>query len=115
MSSMNEMENQRYALTRGKLLVLLAEDYTSSMTSVGALAGGLDLSGFPITKESLTFHLRYLEDQGYVKVWRVSDMPRFRHDRLEAGRPDDVRFAKLQPKGLQLVDGLIPEDLMVKF
>lgn len=114
--NMRELENIRYAETRGKILIVLAEDYTTSMTSTGTLVSALDLSGFSISPESLRFHLTYLEAQGYVKLWRSMDMPGYRRDRLEGrAHPEDIRFAKLMPPGLQLVDGKRVEDPMVSF
>ena len=114
--SMTDIENLRYAQTRGKILVILAEDYRAAMTSTGNLVSALDLLGYSISDDSLIFHLRYLEDSGYVKIWRTQDMAGYRRDRLTGGaRPEDIRFVRLLPAGLQLIDGVRTEDPMVKF
>jgi DNA-binding transcriptional ArsR family regulator len=116
MSSMHELENLRYAEIRGKILGILAEDYISRMTSIGTLVGALDLRGYSLSEDKLTFHLTYLEDSGYVRIWRTQDMPGFRRDRmLASASPDDIRFAKLMPAGLQLIDADRPEDPKVRF
>lgn len=114
MSNMTDIENLRHAETRGKLLAILAEDYSSRMTSVATLTAALDLRGFSLTEDRLAFHLTYLEDSGYVKIWRTRDMPGYRGDR-DRGAPDTMRFAKLSPRGLQLIDGNCPEDPKVRF
>lgn len=110
---MTDLENLRHAEARGKLLKLLAEDYTSRMTSVGTLRSALDLCGISVTK--IDFHLTYLEDSGFVRLWRTKDMPGFRADRHGEGNPDAIGFAKVTPRGIQLIDGNIPEDPKVKF
>ena len=116
MSSMSQLENLRYAEIRGKILSILAEDYTSRMTSIGTLVGALDLRGFSLSEEKLAFHLTYLEDSGYVRVWRTRDMPNFRGDRGSGdGSPDNIRFVKLMPAGLQLLDADRPADPKVRF
>lgn len=114
--SMSEMENLRHAETRGKLLSILAEDYTRNMTTIGTLAGALDASGFSLTEDKLHFHLLYLEDSGYIRLWRNADMPSFRSDRgFSNATRDTIRFARLTPRGLQLVDGDGAADPKVKF
>ena len=116
MSNMRELDNLRHAEVRGKILTLLAEDYISNMTSVGTLVSALDLAGFSLREESISWHLRYLEDSAFVKLWRTRDMPGYRRDRLSSdASPEDIRFARLLPKGLHLVDGEREEDPKVKF
>lgn len=110
------MENLRHAQARGKILQILFEDYAREMTSTRNLIGALDLVGLSISEDSFAVHMTYLEQQGYIRVWRTQDMHGFRRDRLfGSARPDDMRFAKLLPKGLQLVDGECAEDPKVKF
>ncbi len=107
----------RHALERGALIRTLKEDYTAEMTSVRALIGALDLQGVSLALKDLCFHLEVLADGGYVRIWRARDMPGFRADRLSESwaKPATILFAKLLPKGLQLLDGLIPEDPSIKF
>ena len=107
---------QRLALRRGSVLRMLVEDYRAEMTSVRSLLGALDALGESTSAEDLAFDLKYLADAGYVQVWRNRDMPGWRNDRESAlGRPEQIRFARLQPKGLQLIDGHTAEDPQVKF
>ena len=113
--SMAEIEKQRLARRKGDVIRILQEDYRAKMTSVGSLLGALDMLGEPVDPRSLQFDLTYLSQQGYILTWCVRDMPGFRHDRINSGAPDDIRFAKLTPKGLQLLDGNAPEDPQVKF
>ncbi len=113
--SMFEIEKQRLARRKGDIIRILQEDYRSRMTSVGSLLGALDMLGEPVDPKSLQFDLIYLSQQGYILTWCVRDMPGFRQDRASVGSPDEIRFAKLTPRGLQLLDGNAPEDPQVKF
>ena len=113
--SMAELEHQRHAEERGNLLRLLKENYTTGLTTVGSLAGAMDMLGQSMSFESLRFQLQYLEDQGYVKLLRNRDMTGWRSDRTSLGRADEVRFAKLLPRGLMLIDGRLDEDPMIRF
>lgn len=112
---MSDLDLARYARERGEILRTLKEDYSARMTSMLTLLRALDVLGVSLAPEGLGFHLQYLEEQGYVRVWRAKDMPGYRRDRASSGRPDDIKFAKLSAKGLQLIDGLIVEDPAVAF
>lgn len=112
---MSEIEIQRYARQRGDIIRVLYEDYVSNMTPVHAIIGALDAMGTSLAAETLDFHLVYLSDSGYVKIWRTRDMPGWRSDRRGAGSPDEIRFAKLLPLGLQLLDGIVAANPGVKF
>lgn len=113
--SMAEIEKQRHASQRGDIIRVLCEDYRSTMTAVGNLSGTLDSLGTSISMESLCFHLTYLADSEFIKIWRTRDMPGWRTDRSNRGSADDIRFAKLLPRGLQLLDGICAADPGVKF
>ncbi len=114
---MREIEKARHARERGDILRTLKEDYQREMTSVNSLAQALDAQAVTLSQEGLEFHLTYLEGQEYVKIWRARDLPNFRKDRRSArwGKLETMMFAKLLPKGLQLIDGLIAEDPLVTF
>ncbi|SRR5581483_4572724 len=114
--SQSEIEKARHANERGEILRALKQDFTSEMTSVRNLRGALDLLRMPMSIEALEFHLNYLAAQGYIDIWRARDLPR-RRDRQESGwvAPDTILFAKLRPKGLQLIDGQTAEDPLVSF
>jgi hypothetical protein len=112
---MFEVEKQRLARRKGDIIRILQEDYRSPMTSVGSLLGALDMLGESVDPRSLQFDLIYLAQQSYIEIWQVRDLPGYRRDRINIGAPDEIRFAKLKPKGLQLLDGNAAEDPQVKF
>jgi hypothetical protein len=113
--AMADVEQQRHAVERGQVLRVLHEDYCNEMTSVRTLQGTLDALGVFLSQDGLEFHLTYLEAQGYLRIWRAKDTPGWRSDRAGRVKPNQMMFAKLLPKGLQLLDGLTPEDPMVRF
>jgi len=114
---MTETERVQKSIERGEILRVLKESFTLTLTSVRTLQGALDALGISLSTEDLGFHLTYLAEQGYIEITRVKDLPGYRHDRPILGweKPDAIRFARLRPKGLQLLDGLIPEDPSVRF
>lgn len=114
--SMAEVEQERHAHERGEILRVLKEAWGNDMVSVRSLIGTLDRLGHPVSEEGLVFHAKYLAGQGYVRVVRAQDMPGYRRDRLKRDeKPTTIRFWILEPKGLQLLDGAIVEDPLVKF
>jgi hypothetical protein len=113
--SMNELEQARHAEERGAILRLLSQDFNSEMTSVGSLLSSLDLLGHSLGWETFCFHLNYLKEDAYIRLWLTRDMPGYRSDRIGAGSPSEIRFAKLLPKGLRLIDGHLAADPMVRF
>ena len=114
---MLEIERVAKAVQRGEILRVLKEDYNREMTSVRSLRGALDALGISLSENDLAFHLMYLADQGYLRFLRVKDLPGYRRDRSPWGedKPDTIKFAKMLPRGLQLLDGCIAEDPSVKF
>ncbi len=112
-----DMRQVRHTAERGDILRTLKEDYQAEMTTLRTLLSALDLQGTPLSQEDLEFHLTYLAAQGYVQVWRARDMPNHRADRRGRGweKPSTMLFAKLLPRGLQLLDGAIPEDPQIRF
>jgi hypothetical protein len=112
-----DVERARHMRERGDILRTLKEDYRSEMTSLRSLLGALDAQGMSLAPEGLEFHLTYLEAQGYVRLWRAKDMPGYRRDRHGRNwqKPDAIQFAKLLPRGLQLIDGQVAEDPLVIF
>jgi hypothetical protein len=113
--TMSDLERNRQARRKGDILRILVQDYRISMTSVRTLNGALDMLGEAVGPDSMQWHLTYLADQNYIKIWRVRDMPGFRHDRQSQEDPELIRFAKILPKGIQLIDGNAEEDPQVKF
>ncbi len=114
---MDAVEQAKHARERGDTLRTLKEDYQSEMTSVRNLVGALDMQGVSLSLDGIAFHLEYLAEQGYVRIWRARDLPQHRKDRRRPGwvKPETILFAKLLPKGLQLLDGLAQEDPLVAF
>jgi hypothetical protein len=114
---LNEMEQARHATEKGQILRCLAQEYGREMTSVRNLSGALDLLGTPMSGDALQFSLIYLAEQGLIRIWRGRDTPGWRSDREQRGSmsAETIVFAKLLPKGLQLVDGIGAEDLGIRF
>jgi hypothetical protein len=112
-----ELERERHNRERGDILLVLKEDYQREMTSTHNLLGTLDALGSALSEEDLAFHLTHLAGQGYLRILRAREMPGYRTDRRLPGweKPESIKFVKLLPKGLQLLDGVIPEDPHVKF
>jgi hypothetical protein len=54
-------------------------------------------------------------EEGYISIQRMRDLPGWRSDREQVGSPNTIRFARLSPKGLRLVNGSIPADPEVRF
>ena len=113
--NIRSMELARHKEERGQILSLLRQDYAMEMTSVRALANELDLVGRRMAVGGLQFHLVLLADSGYVQIWRAHDVPGWRSDRQMDESGDAIVFARLTPKGLHLIDGLIPADPAVIF
>lgn len=109
------MEKARHAAERGNIIRALHEDYSSPMTGVGSIVGVLDVMGVAVSYEAMQFHLVYLSDEGYIQIWRNREMPGWRSDRVNAGNPNQIRFAKLLPRGLHLLDGACAADPGVRF
>jgi len=113
--SISEMDRARHAEERGRILQALQQNYRVEMTSVRALAGALDLVGFPMTRAGLEFNLVLLADSGYLKVWRAKDLPGWRGDRPMDRSAETILFARLSPLGLRLIDGAAAADPQVRF
>lgn len=110
-----EMELAKHNEQRGVILKALKADFGSKMTSVASLGRALFMVGHSVTPENLQFHLSLLAESGYVKIWRAEDLPTWRSDRQMGVQADKILFARLAPKGLQLIDGVIEADPQVSF
>ena len=113
--SITEVEKARHNLERGAILRALQEDYTSRMTAISTLAGALDLLGYAMTRDSLTWSLNLLADSGYVRVVRADETAAWRRTKTHLASSDAIVFAKILPKGLHLIDEQIDADPMVTF
>jgi hypothetical protein len=115
--SVQDLELARQAQQRGMILRILREDYAASMVSIGSLLRVLDSIGISISEPALSFHLMYMHQQGYLKIWRANEIAGYRTDRRGPFwvAPDTIVFAKLDARGLQLIDGDFPVDPKVAF
>jgi len=112
---MLDVEHQRHAEERGAILRTLKEDFQREMTTVRTLLGALDAQAVTLSVAGITFHLKLLESSGYVRLTRARDLPGYRRDRWMEPKPDVIVGATLTPAGLQLLDGLVAEDPLIKF
>ena len=111
----DQMEEARHSEERGAILQALKRNYGRDMTSIKSLWRTLNAIGIATSISGLGFHLTYLSDQEYARIWRVRDMPGYRSDRYANGDPEAIVFARLLPRGLLLIDGQIPADPKVIF
>ena len=112
---MADIEKARWARERGDILRTLKEDDAHGMTGMGTLIRVLDAQGVSLSRDEMSFHLRYLSDQGYARLSLGRDLSGYRRDRPMDISAETIMGAKLEPRGLQLLDGLIPEDPSVAF
>jgi hypothetical protein len=86
-------------IIRGKILYYLALIAPQAAT-LPLLQGELDLFGYPVPMDELTFHLAYLSEKGFVSI---ADM------KGPGGRPE-VRSVKITAQGIDYHDGRLPGD-----
>lgn len=113
--NVSDLELMRHAAEKGAVLTALAQEYAREMVSVRSLYGALEITGTPMSMEGLQWALNYLADSGYVRIWRLKDLPTHRADRMMPGNVDTIVFAKLLPLGVQLMDGRAPADPGIRF
>jgi hypothetical protein len=86
-------------LIRGKLLQYLALIYPRSAT-LQLLQGELDIFGYPVPLEEISFHVAYLEEKQFAMVEQMrGPNPRKR-----------MAMVKITAKGIDYYDGRLPED-----
>jgi hypothetical protein len=116
METPNKLGLQWRSEIRGAILRLLATEYGGTMVTVGSLSGALAAEGHGVGEAvQMQRHLRYLADQGYIEALQASQCPGYRRDRPHEGTGQRIVVVKLTPLGLQLLDGLAPEDPAVRF
>jgi len=86
-------------IIRGKILYYLALIYPQAAT-LPLLQGELDIFGYPVPVEDLTFHVAYLAEKGLLSVENVRGP--------QARRP--VSLVKITAKGIDFYDGRLPAD-----
>lgn len=89
MKTINTEKNKR---VRVALLELLATEYPGTL-DLKVLQFSLDNLGYPMPQESLTAHLAYLEEKGYVRLEK------------KKGYGFEIAFAALTANGWDLLDG----------
>ncbi len=86
-------------IIRGKILYYLALIYPRSAT-LPLLQGELDIFGYPVPLEELSFHVAYLVEKGMAAVEEVrGPNPRRK-----------ITLVKITAKGIDYYDGRLPQD-----
>ena len=86
-------------IIRGKLLHYLSLIYPQSAT-LPLLQGELDIFGYPVPVDDLSFHIAYLAEKGLVSVENV----RGPHSERK------VTLVKITARGIDYFDGRLPAD-----
>jgi len=89
MKSIDSEKNKRIRIA---LLELLKTQYPGAL-DLKVLQFSLDNLGYPLPEESITAHLTYLEEKGYVLL------------KLKKGYGFEIAFASLTAEGWDLLDG----------
>jgi hypothetical protein len=84
---------------RGKVLHYLSLIYPQAAT-LPLLQGELDIFGYPVPVEDLTFHIAYLAEKGLVAVENL----RGPHSQRK------VTLVKITAKGIDYFDGRLPAE-----
>jgi hypothetical protein len=90
---------RRKELIRGKILFYLALVYPHS-TSLSLLQGELDIFGYPVPMDDMSFHVAYLAEKGFVAVEAVHG----------SNRRSAVTLVTITAKGIDYHDGRLPLD-----
>ncbi len=86
-------------IIRGKILHYLALIYPTAAT-LPLLQGELDIAGYPVPLEELSFHIAYLAEKGLVSVEGVRGPYSQRN----------INLVKITARGIDLMDGRLPAD-----
>ena len=96
----NLQSKERRRLERGIILQLLVHD-TNEWTAFQSLVRMMDMRGYPVSNDGLTFHLgRYMQPKGYVALRRARDVEHC----PEGIHPDKILFVQIAPDGLNVVN-----------
>ncbi len=94
--SMSQRKNE---LIRGKILHYLALVYPNAVT-LPLIQGELDILGYPVPADELTFHLAYLCDKGLAVL-----------DKQSSGRSiPKVTLIRATAEGIDYYEGRLPAD-----
>lgn len=93
------MATRRKEIIRGKILHYLALVYPQPVT-LPLLQGELDLFGYPVPMDELTFHLAYLAEKGLVTLEDAGSVQPRRK----------VALVKITAKGIDYYDGRLPAE-----
>lgn len=86
-------------LVRGKILHYLSLIYPNAAT-LPLLQGELDMLGYPVPTEELTFHLAYLKDKGLVALENQQGKP----------SPRKIMLVRATAQGIDYYEGRLPTD-----
>ena len=111
-------ERIRTTFQRGNILTALRAEFTREKTPAAVLFHTVASLVAGLTRNEFDDHLTYLEGKEYIRLWHQRDMEEERDDRQPSDRDvrsDDIRFARLLPKGVDLLEGSIPADPGIDF
>jgi hypothetical protein len=106
----NDLERFEARIMRGHILKVLKIGYPGP-TSVNVLELTLSDRSCPTSPASIKGQIQYLIDKGYIKEWEKDH--HFR--RLEKEIGIDKEYIVLTPKGIDLLEGVLPPDPGVSF
>jgi hypothetical protein len=86
-------------IIRGKILYYLALIYPQPAT-LPLLQGELDIFGYPVSTEQLSFHVAYLEEKGLVSTEKKRG-PKSAHE---------ILLVRITARGIDYHDGRLPAD-----
>lgn len=92
---------RRGEVVRGKILYYLILIYPQPAT-LPLLQGELDIFGYPVLLDQLTFHLAYLAEKGFVSLEQARG-PR-------PGSGQKITLVRITAKGIDYYDGRLPAD-----
>jgi hypothetical protein len=90
---------RRGEVVRGKILYYLVLIYPQPAT-MPLLQGELDIFGYPVLLDQLTFHLAYLAEKGFVSL----EQARGPQERQK------ITLVRITAKGIDYYDGRLPAD-----
>ncbi len=98
---------ERHRSERGIILHLLVAE-NAEWTAFRTLWRMMDRRGFSVSRDNLTFHLRYLARRKFVVLKLVRDMEKEGTLHIDGSmRADQIMFAQIAPDGLAVVNEAI--------
>ncbi len=97
------LATERHRTERGIILHLLSAD-DAEWTAIRTLWRLMDRRGFPVSLDSLQFHLKYLLGRKYIAVKRVREMEDSGLLDTSSMSPDQILFVQMAPDGLGVIN-----------